>query len=166
MISVSNIVDLIIDKKVKELELLIEEKTILLKTVKEEDKKFLMDFYKKLIKEKFTVNPNARRRYGRFNEEGDIVNLEDIDNEYYLDLEFVFKMMRLNPKGYVDKVELIHDEIDAMRTQITDVQNSKEKLIAQVTLEHLSNIDADFGANIDKLTEKIFNTNNSNKQLN
>ncbi len=159
--SISDIVDLIIDKKVKELEKLKDEKDSLIIKIKEEENKIFSDFSKKLIQDNFEeikdgkfkrVFDNYDSPFGTYDED-------------YIFLTKSFIRMGFYPKGYVNRTDVIYDERNEIIKQISDVQNSKDKLIAEVTLQHLSSIDTEFGDNIEKLTERIFN-NNSNKHLN
>ncbi len=74
--------------------------------------------------------------------------------------------MGLIPKefNFEFKIKTLHDEANALHSEIEKIKNSKDALIAEVTLQKLSSIDVDFKENIEKLTDKIFN--NKNKQIN
>ena len=146
MIHITDVVDLIIDKKVKELESLIEEKRIVIKEVEKEDDKTLINFYKKIVNDNFVdsyFEPNDSK-FGFY--EGD-----------YLKLDFFFRMAFLSPKGFVNRRQPLYDDISKLVEQRDKIKNSKESLIAEVTLQHLSNLDVDFKDKIEELTERIFN---------
>ncbi len=160
MISVTDVVNLIIDKKIKELENIRKEKFAEKEVLEEEEEKFLIDFYKKIFTDDF-LNKNFTISNDEF------IHLKEIKSSelYYKRFHVMFKISGLSPIGfdyYKEKINKVYAEAMDTFKQIDKIKNSKDALIAEVTLQKLSSIDADFKENIEKLTDKIFN----NKQLN
>ncbi len=143
MISVSDVVDLIIDKKVKELEALKKEEDDNLIKLSNERDNLIEIFYKNLFDNHF-----------------ENYNHEAIDSLDVFDIDIHLTMCGLVPKGFNDidnKIEATEAKCCEITNKIYAIITSKDKLIAEVTLQRLSSIDVDFKENIEKLTDKIFN---------
>ncbi len=158
MITVENVVDLIIDKKVKEIDDIIFEKKNEINKLETKYNKGVKKNAKKL-KEFFNLHFDKEGLRGFILNTFEGWDFEDngeaIDS-YYEDLYRGGLVFKENVSECND-IKLLKTELDKLRNKKHDIEHSREKLIAEVTLEKLSSIDADFKENIEKLTDKIFN---------
>ncbi len=176
-ITVTDVVNLIIEKKSKEIDDIIEEKKNLINdlqekfkiSVQENSKKlkaFLEENFEEKSLQKFILSSLGEYsftlgfggwggRHGRTTPSNEKVEIPDSCYEELYKRGLVFK----GNISEVDEIQILNNEISDLHYKKHDIEHSREKLIAEVTLEKLSSVDADFKENIEKLTERIFNSN-------
>ncbi len=164
-VTITDVVNLIIEKKIKE----VDDEIDKLKEIKKELedkwnneaeekskklKSFLEEHFDARGLESFVLNSSITMLWG-LNNFG-ISNSSKTSDDKYKNLYQLGLMFKEDAKVYED-IYTIRDTIKNLKDKKEVISNSKEKLIAEVTLEKLSSIDVDFKENIEKLTERIFN---------
>lgn len=152
-ITVDDVVNLIIDKKIKEVEDAISKKDTLAKQMKDDFIKESYEHIKKVFEENFDekglncfLSMAHRNRHNTENK------------KTYQEL----CVMGLSPKNSkYEEIEKLYDEKEELYNMKIKIRNSKERIKIEITLQRISSIDVNFDKKLDELAERIF----SNKQL-
>ncbi len=168
-ISVTDVVNLIIDKNIKKIDDEINDKQNIIKELKDKHynnidekveklKNFLTEHFderglKHLL---MLMGMGMGGRGGGWNDMGGKISFgADIrEHSGYKELFLCGLFLKGDDVEY-ETINNLYDEIDQLRNKQYKIRNSKDNLIAEVTLERLSNIDVDF--KLDLLADRIFN---------
>lgn len=168
-ITVTDIVDLIIEKNIKPINDSIEEKQKAIRDLKNrfenttaqkvENLKLFMEEHFDSEGLKYFLEVFGMTVFRDFGMMGFGYGMDS--NVFYRNM-FLAGLILKDDNNESKEIDILKDEIDSLINSKNKIKQSRSLLITEVTLQQLSSIDADFAEKLDSLAEKIFNI----KQIN